>query len=153
MVVNEKFLRGAHPATAPYVVGREKIREFASAVGATDAIHHDLTAARGQGYTDLVAPPTFAIVLTLKAEQDVVTHPGAGVDWGRVVHREQRFTHHRPVVAGDELTAQVFLADVREVAGNDLVSCRTEVQDGVGEPVLTALSTLVVRAPDTEPAP
>lgn len=153
MVVNQNFLRSVHPAGDSYVVGREKIREFASAVGATDAVHHDLAAARAQGYTDLVAPPTFAIVLTLQAEQEVVTHPEAGVDWSRVVHREQRFTHHRTVVAGDELTAQVFLADAREVAGNDLVSCRTEVQDRVGSPVLTAFSTLVVRAPETEPAP
>ncbi len=153
MVVNETFLRGAHPASDSYVVGREKIREFASAVGATDSVHHDLTAARAQGHADLVAPPTFAIVLTLQAERHVVTDPEAGVDWSRVVHREQRFTHHRTVVAGDELTAQVFLADVREVAGNDLVSCRTEVQDGSGARVLTALSTLVVRAPETEPAP
>lgn len=153
MVVNRSFLHSAHPVSDPYVVGREKVREFASAVGAADVVHHDLAAARDQGFADLVAPPTFAIVLTLQAEQDVVTHPEAGVDWTRVVHREQRFTYHRPVVVGDELTAQVFLADVREVAGNDLVSCRTEVQDGLGAPVLTALSTLVVRGLEAEPAP
>ena len=148
VTVNRSFLQGPHPPVGPWQVGREKIREFATAVGCTDGAHHDLASAAALGHADLVAPPTFVIALTLGAEQAVVTHPGAGVDWSRVVHREQRFTHHRPVVAGDVLTAEVFLADVREVAGNDLVSCRTEVTDAAGLPVLTALSTLVARASD-----
>lgn len=152
MAVNREFLQRPHPPSGSYLVGREKIREFARAVRATDLAHHDPAAARARGHRDVVAPPTFAVVLTLDAEQQVVTHPAAGVDWTRVVHREQRFTHHRPVVAGDELTAEVFLADVREVAGNDLVTCRTEVTDESGAAVVTALSTLVVRAPDPVPA-
>lgn len=145
MPVNRSFLESPHPPVGPWQVGREKVREFATAVGAADPAHHDVAAAAALGHADLVAPPTFAVVLTLGAEQAVVTHPEAGVDWSRVVHREQRFTHHRPVLAGDVLTAEVFLADVREVAGNDLVSCRTEVTDDAGLPVLTALSTLVAR--------
>ena len=151
MPVNRQFLASPHPPVGPWLVGREKVREFAVAVGATDPAHHDVAAAAALGYPDLVAPPTFAVVLTLGAEQAVVTHPEAGLDWSRVVHREQRFTHHRPVFAGDLLTAEVFLVDVREVAGNDLVSCRTEVTGAAGEPVLTATSTLVARGTAVAP--
>jgi len=142
---NRVYLEGPHRPTALYQVGREKIREFATAVGAEHPFHHDLAAATAGGHADLVAPPTFPIVLSLAAEREVVTHPDAGIDYARVVHREQRFVHHRAVVAGDTLTAQVHLHDVREMAGNDVVSCRTEVLDARGDAVVTAYSTLVAR--------
>ena len=145
MVVNRLALEGPHPVVGPYLVGREKIREFATAVGSVQAAHHDLAAARALGYSDLVAPPTFATVLTLGAEQDVVRDPDVGLDWSRVVHREQRFVHHRPVVAGDLLFAQVHLDDVREVAGSEMIGCRTEVTDDAGVSVITSYSVLVSR--------
>jgi len=145
VALNRTFLERPHPPVGPYEVSREKIREFAKAVGATDPAHHDVAAAAALGHSDLVAPPTFAIVVTLGAEHDVVTHPEVGLDYRKVVHREQRFVHHRPVLAGDALTARVFLDDAREVAGNDVVSCRTEVVDSSGAPVVTAYSTVVAR--------
>ena len=45
-----------------YAVGREKIKEYARAVGETNPVHLDVEAARAGGYADVVAPPMFAVV-------------------------------------------------------------------------------------------
>lgn len=148
MSINPGFVGRELPPTEPYLVGREKIREFARAVGAGHPAHHDVTAAREAGHPDLLAPPTFAIVVTLQAQQDLLADPELGLDFTRVVHGDQRFTHHRPVVAGDQLYPRVHVDSVRVAAGNDIISTRTEVTDADGSAVLTAFSTLVSRAPE-----
>ena len=107
MAVSPDVVGTTYPSIPAYQVGREKIREFATAVKATDPVHHDVAAAQAAGYPDLVAPPTFAIVVSQRADAALVNDPEAGIDFSRVVHADQRFTHHRPVVAGDELTAAV----------------------------------------------
>ena len=130
-----------------YDVGREKIREFAAAVGATDAVHHDAEAARAAGHPDVVAPPTFAVVFTWAATRAAVDDPALGLDFSRVVHRDQDFTFARPVCAGDALTSTVSVEEVRELAGNDVVTFRCDVTDPDGHEVLTATTVLVGRAP------
>ena len=85
------------------MVAREKVREFASAVFATAPIHHEVDAATAAGYPDLVAPPTFPIVIQEKTLHQLLSHPGAGIDFSRVVHGDQKFEYHRPLVAGDEV--------------------------------------------------
>lgn len=141
-----------YPVTAPYAVGREKLREFAAAVGATHPVHHDLVAARGAGYPDLVAPVTFAVVVAQAAEAQYVQDPGAGIDFSRVVHADERFVHHRPIVAGDELVTVLHVDAVRERAGITMVTTRCEIfaqaDDGAREPVSTVTSSLVVRGED-----
>ena len=77
MPLDPSFVGRSWPATAPYQVGREKIREFATAIGATDAAYHDPEAARALGYADVVAPPTFPIVVTMAASRQIVARPGA----------------------------------------------------------------------------
>lgn len=148
MPLDTSFVGRAWPAET-YAVGREKVREFALAVGADDPVHHDPEAARTAGYPDVVAPPTFGVVFTWQATRTVVDDPGLGLDFARVVHREQGIESHRPVHAGDEVTTVVSISDVRELAGNDVVTFRADVTDTDGEPVLTTTSTLVGRA---EPA-
>ena len=134
--------------TEPYQVGREKIREFATAVKATDPVHHDVAAAQAAGYPDLVAPPTFAIVVSQRADAALVNDPEAGIDFSRVVHADQRFTHHRPVVAGDELTAAVTVDAVRPLGTGAMVTSRVEVTTVDGEKVATTVSSLLVRGED-----
>ena len=129
-----------------YDVGREKIREFAAAVGASDPVHHDPAAARAAGYPDVVAPPTFAVVFTWAATRAAVDDPALGLDFARVVHRDQDFTFRRPVHAGDALTSTVSVEEVKELAGNDVVTFRCDVADDTGEAVLTATTVLVGRA-------
>src|SRR6266498_5892372 len=85
----------------PYEVGREKIREFADAVGDANPAYRDPEAAKALGYPDVIAPPTFAIVVTSRAAHQVIMDPELGVDYSRVVHGEQRFIHVRPIHAGD----------------------------------------------------
>jgi len=123
----------------------EKIREFARAIGDDNPLYRDRAAARQAGYPDVVAPPTFAIAVIMKAQDKLLFDPRLGLDFSVVVHFDQRFVHHRPIVAGDELTSTPYVDQVRSLGGNDLVSLRTEVTDPDGNPVCTAYGTLVAR--------
>jgi acyl dehydratase len=148
MPLDQSFVGRTYPPTAPYAVGREKIREFAAAIGDPNPAYVDVEAARALGHPDLVAPPTFAIVLTLPAGHQVALDPALGLDYTRVVHGEQRFSYTRPIHAGDELTVVVSVEKIRSVGGNDIITTRGEIATTDGEPVATAYSTLVSRAPD-----
>jgi len=124
------------------------VREFARAVMATNAIHSDLGAAQAAGYSDLVAPPTFPVVVQEKTLAQLLAMPGANIDFSRVVHGSQDFTFTRPIVAGDELTAVLTVESVKTLAGNSLVTAVSQISDATGAHVVTATSTLVVRADD-----
>ena len=129
-------------------MGREQVREFARAVMATNAIHSEVEAARAAGYSDIVAPPTFAVVVQEKTLAQLLDMPGANIDFSRVVHGSQDFTFTRPIVAGDELTAVLTVESVKSLAGNSLVTAVSSITDAAGAHVVTATSTLVVRADD-----
>jgi acyl dehydratase len=145
MGVNPEITGRAYPPTGVYEVGREKIAEFAAAIGSDDPAHRDAEAARALGHPDVIAPPTFAIILAQRAEAAVIEDPEAGIDYSRVVHGEQRFTHHRPIVAGDRLVGTVHVDGVRVAGGHGMVTTRVEITAEGGEPVSTAVSTIVVR--------
>jgi acyl dehydratase len=147
MALDQSFIGRVYPPTAPYEVGREKIREFADAVNDPNPAYRDPGAARALGHDDVIAPPTFAIVLTLPAGHQVIDDPELGIDYSRVVHGEQRFVYRRPVRAGDVLQVVVTVDDIRAAAGNDLVTTRAEVSTVAGEAVLSAFGTLVARGP------
>ncbi|MFW0110934.1 FAS1-like dehydratase domain-containing protein [Rothia sp. CCM 9417] len=149
MAINQDLVGRLYPPTEPYAVGREKIREFATAVKATSPLHFDLQAAQAAGYTDLVAPPTFAIILAQKADAALITDPEAGIDFSRVVHADQRFTHHRPIVAGDKLLTEVHVDSLRVMGAGAMLSTREEITTVSGEKVATCYSSLLVRAEDS----
>lgn len=132
-------------STAPYLVGREKIREFARAVFATSPLNHNPEAARAAGYADIVAPPTFPVVVQEATLQQLLAEPDAGIDFTRVVHGDQRFTYTRPIVAGDELTATLSVTSIKSLGGHSMVTSESTMVDATGEHVVTAISTLVVR--------
>ena len=115
---------------------------------ATNAIHSDVEAARAAGYADIVAPPTFAVVVQEKTLAQLLEMPGANIDFSRVVHGSQDFAFTRPIVAGDELTAVLTVESVKSLAGNSLVTAVSSITDAAGAHVVTATSTLVVRADD-----
>lgn len=131
--------------TVPYLVGREKVREFARAVFATNPLNYDVDAAREAGHADLVAPPTFPIVIQERTLAQLLEEPNAGIDFTRVVHGDQRFTYSRPIVAGDELTATLTIASVKSLGGHSMVTAVSDIVDATGTHVVTATSTLVVR--------
>lgn len=148
MPVNQSFVGRTYPPTEPYRVSREKIREFADAIGDSNPAYRNAEAARALGYPDVIAPPTFPIVLTLPAGGQLYDDPESGIDYSRVVHGEQRFVHARPVVAGDVLQVVLTIDGIRSAAGNDLISSRAEVRAEDGAVVTTATSVIVVRGPE-----
>jgi len=145
MAVDTSFAGRVYPAGDVYRVSAEKIREFAEATGATHPAHTDPEAARALGHADVVAPPTFAVVVAQRAEAAYVQDPAAGIDFSRVVHAEERFTHHRPIVAGDRLVPTLHVDSVTERGPLAMVTTRVEIADESGAPVATVVSTLAVR--------
>lgn len=144
MPVNPELVGRAFPATVPYLVGREKVREFARSVFADSPHYVDPQAARALGYADVVAPPTFAIVMQDITLQQMLAYPDSGIELSRVVHAEQRFRYSRPIVAGDELVATLTVAGVRAMRGNSMVTMEAEVVDAEGAHVVTTTSILLV---------
>ena len=145
MAINQEFIGRTYPPTEVYSVGREKIREFASALGDTAPCFFNVESARALGYPDLIAPPTFAIAVTMQAGGQVVHDPELALDYTRVVHGEQRFVQHRPIFAGDEITSTVSVDSIRSAAGNDMITVKAEVHATDGELVSTVYSLLVSR--------
>lgn len=150
MPLDQSFVGRSYPPTAPYEVGREKIREFAEAVGDGNPVYTDPEAARALGHPDVIAPPTFPFVITYKAAGQVVLDPELGLDYDRVVHGDQKFTYTRPVRAGDRLSVTVTIDSIKSLAGNDVIDVRGDVRDDSGAHVVTALMKLVARAPEGE---
>lgn len=146
--MNPDLVDRAFAPTAPYLVGREKVREFARAVFATDPQHTDPEAARALGYTDVVAPPTFAMVIQDLTLQQLLGEPDSGVALERTVHAEQRFRYTRPIVAGDELTAQLTVTGIRAFGKGAMVTSEADIRDVAGDHVVTAVSVLLVGGED-----
>jgi acyl dehydratase len=144
-VVNVNVQGKKYPPTAPYLVGREKIREFAHAVQSNSPTNLDVFAAQATGYQDLVAPTTFAVVIQERSLATVLADPEADIDFSRVVHGDQRFVYERPIVAGDELTSQLTVASVKSLGAHSMVTFETQIFDIDQKLVCTAISTLVVR--------
>lgn len=144
MPVNPDLLERDFPSTPPYLVGREKVREFARAVFADDPQHTDPAAARALGYSDVVAPPTFAMVVQDLTLQQLLAEPDSGIELSRVLHGDQRFAYTRPIVAGDELTAKLAVTGIRAVGANSMVTSEAVVTDAAGDHVVTATSVLMV---------
>ena len=149
MPVNPDLVGRDFPPTPPYLVGREKVREFARAVFATAPLHHDVDAARAAGFDDVIAPPTFPIVIAEATLQQLLAEPDAGIDFSRVVHGDQRFTYSRPIVAGDELTATLRVTNIKTLGGNAMVTSESAMTDAAGAHVVTSISTLVIRGDES----
>ncbi len=145
MPVDPSFAGRVYPPDEPYPVTRAELAAFAEAVGATHPAHTDPAAAQALGYLDVVAPPTWAVVVAQRSEAAYVDDPAAGIDFSRVVHAEERFSHTRPIVAGDRLVTTLHVDGVVERAGLAMVTTRVEVTDATGTPVATVTSTLAIR--------
>ncbi|POX41791.1 hypothetical protein C3486_07550 [Streptomyces sp. Ru73] len=150
MALDQSFVGRTYPPTAPYEVGREKIREFAEAIGDANPVYTDTEAAKALGHSDVIAPPTFVFAITFKAAGQVIEDPQLGLDYSRVVHGDQKFSYTRPVRAGDRLTVTSTIESIKSLAGNDILDVRGEVYDEAGEHVVTAVTKLVARAADEE---
>jgi acyl dehydratase len=128
-----------------YAVGREKVREYARAVGETNPLHLDVEAARAAGHRDVVAPPMFAVVYASPAVMPAFVDPEIGMDFARMVHGGQDFTWGPLVVAGDEITTEVEVADISERGGVGFFVFESRSDNQDGERVCTGRWTCVVR--------
>ena len=145
MAVNRDYLGRTFAPSEPYEVSRVKITDFADAIGDPSAVYRDRAAAQAAGHSDVVAPPTFAIVISMASSGKAVMDPGLGLNYAMVVHGEQRFEYSRQIQAGDLLTAQVTISDIKEAGRNVLLTTQTDIRTVAGEHVCTAYSTLVER--------
>src|SRR5918995_3012022 len=117
--------------TTTYAVGREKVREYAYAVGETDPRYLDPEAARGAGFDDVVPPPMFAAVYAARAVFPAIME--SGLDFSRMVHGAQEFTWHEPVVAGDEITTEAELEEKSERGGLEFFVFKSVSKNQRGE--------------------
>jgi acyl dehydratase len=128
-----------------YAVGREKIREYAAAVGETNPLHHDLEAARSAGYPDVVAPPMFAVVYSARAVMPGIFDPEVGINFAMMVHAAQEFVWGPVVVAGDEVTTTASVKDISERSGMSFYMFETVSENQRRETVCTGTWTQIVR--------
>jgi acyl dehydratase len=145
MGMNREWIGRSFPASAPYEVSRVKIKDFADAIGDQHPAYRDRAAAEKLGHPDVIAPPTFAIVISFQMGGAVVLDPDLGLDYSRVVHGEQSFTYSRPIHAGDVLIATPRITDIAAKGRNELLTWEAVITTVDGEHVCTAVNTLVAR--------
>lgn len=138
-----------YPGVGTHEIRQSSIVAFARAINDENPAYLDPKAAHALGYSGVLAPPTYLITIALGESQQALSDPALGFDWVRVVHGDQRFKFSRPVVAGDVLSCVTTIEAVRSVAGNDLVTMRSDFVDHESAPVASAWSILVVRGPES----
>jgi acyl dehydratase len=126
-------------------VGREKIREYANAVGEANPVHHDRQAAQDAGFRDVVAPPMFAVVYSAGAVGPAVLDPELGIDLPRMLHGSQEFRWGEPVCAGDTVTTSTTVKDVYEKDGKSFYVFESVSKNQDGQEVVRAIWTNIVR--------
>ena len=130
---------------AQYAVGREKIREYARAVGETNPLHLDVEAARAAGYDDVVAPPMFAVVYSAPAVGPPIFDPEIELNFAMMVHGGQEFVWGPPVLAGDEITTTANVKDISEQDGRGYYVFESISTNQRGEQVCRGTWTQIVR--------
>ena len=145
MAINTEYIGRTFAPSEPYEVSRVKIAEFADAIGEPSPLCRDRAAAQAAGYPDVIAPPTFAIVVSAASGAKVTSDPGLGVNYAMIVHGEQSFRHARPLHAGDVVVAQSTIESIKQVRNMTTMATVTEIRTVDGEHVCTARSTLVER--------
>lgn len=144
MSVETKAVGKEYPATT-YEVGREKIREYAHAVGHGEAVHHDREAARAAGFRDVVAPPMFAVVYSSAAMGPAILDPDVGIDFAAMVHGGQEFVWGEPVCAGDEITTTSRVSEIFEKGGKGFYVFESVSTNQDGDEVVRGTWTNIVR--------
>ena len=144
MPVNDSAV-GKEFAPATYEVGREKIREYANAVGYDNPVHHDRGAAQEAGFRDVVAPPMFVVVYSAPAMGPAIFDPEVGMNFAAMVHGSQEFVWGEPVCSGDEITTTPRMAEIYEKDGKGFYVFETVSTNQDGAEVCRATWTNIVR--------
>jgi acyl dehydratase len=143
MALNRDFIGRAFPPSEPYEVSRVKIREFADAIGDPNPVYRDRDAAKAAGHPDVIAPPTFPIVITLGGPS--LLDPELGLNFAMVVHGEQRFEYQRPLRAGDVVVTEAKIAGIRSIGRNERLDVQTVVKTVEGEHICTSHNVIIER--------
>jgi acyl dehydratase len=142
-VPSDKIGKAYAPVT--YAVGREKVREYAAAVGESNPLYYDLDAARAAGYADLLAPPMFVVVYSSGPFMTALFDPELEIDFAHLVHGAQRFRWEQPVVAGDEITTTLTVTDISQRAGLRFDSFETTSLNQRGETTCVGTWSTIIR--------
>jgi acyl dehydratase len=145
VALNPEYVGRTFEPSAPYEVSRVKIAEFATAIGEQSPLCHDAEAAKQAGYPDVIAPPTFAIVISSAGAAHAVRDPALGLNYAMVVHGEQSFSHARPLHAGDVVVTRSTIEAIKPSRKHTSMTMRTDIETIDGEHVCTARNTLVER--------
>jgi acyl dehydratase len=145
MALNPQFVGRVYGPGAPYEVSRAKIADFADAIGEPSELCRDRDAAVKAGYPDVIAPPTFAVIISMRAAAEANNDPDLGLDYSMVVHGQQSFRHARPLHAGDVVVATTTIESVKSVGAISMLVTSTDIVTVGGEHVCTAKSMLVER--------
>jgi acyl dehydratase len=145
VAINPDYQGRSFPPGAPYEVSRVKIAEFAEAIGDANPLYTDADAARAAGYPDVIAPPTFPVVISVVASRATRSDPGLGLNYAMVVHGEQKFSYSRPLHAGDVVSARTTITSIRRTGPLSMITSETEIHTMDGEHVCTTTDTLVER--------
>ncbi|MGH3247286.1 MAG: MaoC family dehydratase N-terminal domain-containing protein [Trebonia sp.] len=145
MALNPEYVGRVFGPGEPYEVSRVKITDFADAIGEPSELCRDREAAIKAGYPDVIAPPTFAVIIDQLSTKAVVTDPGLGLDYSMVVHGEQSFSYSRPLHAGDVVIATTTVESIKAVGGLSMLVTSTSIDTVDGEHVCTAKSNIVER--------
>jgi acyl dehydratase len=130
---------------ASYTVGREKIREYAYAIGAENPVHHDADAAKAAGFRDIVAPPMFCVVYSSRAMGPAVLDPEVGINLATMVHGGQVFEWGEPVCAGDEITTFAKVTEIYEKDGKGFYVFESVSSNQDGDETVRGTWTNIVR--------
>jgi len=128
-----------------YEAGREKIREYANAVGEFNPVHHDRQAAKAAGFRDVVAPPMFAVVYSTGSVAPAILDPEVGIDFARMLHGSQEFEWGEPVCAGDTITTETTVEDLYERTGMEFFVFKSVSKNQDGDEVVRGTWTNIVR--------
>lgn len=145
MALNKSLIGKEYPPSPFYEVGREKIRDFAMAIGDPNPVYTSEDAAKAAGYPDIIAPPTFLTILNFKYSPQVVGDPELGINYALVVHGEQEYELFRPIVPGDRLVGKPRITDITARGKNEYLYIDASIETVEGEKVANARATIVSR--------
>ena len=144
MPLNQE-LKGKEYQEVEFAVERERVLQFADAIGEDDPIYRDPEAAKAAGYDDQLAPPTFLTAMQIMTSGQVVVDQELGLNYALVVHGEQEYRYRRPIHVGDVLSAVPRIADIYSKGPNEFLVIEADIKDAAGETVVVARTTLLSR--------
>jgi acyl dehydratase len=144
-VALNQSLKGKEYQRVAFTVERDRVLQFARAIGEDNPVFTDPAAAKEAGYPEQVAPPTFVTVMQIMTSGQAVLDPELGLSYAMVVHGEQEYEWRRPVVVGDELSATPRIADIYARGPNEFLVIESDIRDAAGDQVVVARTTLLSR--------